>query len=143
MPVDEASLFAITDAAHAVRAHFRKAYGIAPSGPGPFSDSEYGLPLPPEGHPLAVRFARAVLRRAHQATRFPPERVAAVVARAKRILDHANADKGKSTESARPWREVDWVEPHGGKSIEPHPGEAIYAFLERHPGAVPRSLLRG
>ncbi|HEY1882217.1 MAG TPA: hypothetical protein VGG51_04160 [Candidatus Cybelea sp.] len=83
------------EAMPAVHSTFRKKFGIPPKGtppPGGWADSDYGFPLPPSDHPLAYKFARAVLSRAHQNTKFDPARLAKVVSRAKAIV--AKHDKG-------------------------------------------------
>jgi hypothetical protein len=69
-----------------VKAAFRKKYGIPPKGAGPHAASSYGLPLPPASHPAAIPFARAVIRRAGQATNFDPDDVRKQVRKAKDIL---------------------------------------------------------
>lgn len=87
----------VGEAMPAINADFRRKYGIPPKGtppPGGWADSDYGFPLPPADHPQAVKFARAVLSRAHQNTRFAPDALAKQVARAKAILAKANKAKG-------------------------------------------------
>ncbi len=80
-----------------IHAQFRRKYGIPPKGKGPHPPSSYGLPLPPAGHPMAVSFARAALRRAHQATNYRTSDVAKQVRKAKAILAKHNR---KNVESA-------------------------------------------
>jgi hypothetical protein len=128
-------------AAGTVHADFRKKYGIPPKGPGPHAPSDYGFPLPPAGHPQALKFAHAVLSRAHQATNFDPADVAKQVRKAKAII--AQHDKSKEAVKATPWRDVRWVDasqPNSrGGVIAAHPrkAESIKAFLARVPSAMP------
>lgn len=83
-----------------ITAEFRKKYGIAPKGGGPPSD--YALPLPPADHPLASKFARAVLSRAGQvdASKYSPASIARQVAKAKAILAKKRGPKKKVAEAA-------------------------------------------
>jgi hypothetical protein len=70
-------------------AEFRKKYGIAPKGDAPkegWPPSAYGFPLPPKGHPEAIRYAHAVLTRAHQNTKYDPVDLAKQVKKAQEIL---------------------------------------------------------
>jgi len=63
----------------AIHASFRKKFGIPPKGKPPaggWADCDYGYPLPPSDHPQAYKFARAVVRRAHQNTKFDPAQLA-------------------------------------------------------------------
>jgi hypothetical protein len=87
-----------SEAMPAVHASFRKKYGIPPKGtppPGGWADSDYGFPLPPSDHPQAYKFARAVISRAHQNTKFDPGRLAKVVSRAKAIVAKHGKGDGK------------------------------------------------
>lgn len=77
------------EAMPAINASFRRKYGIPPKGTAPaggWADSDYGFPLPPADHPNALKFAHAVLSRAHQNTRFDPADVAKQVRKAKAIV---------------------------------------------------------
>jgi hypothetical protein len=87
----------VDEAMPAIHASFRKKYGIPPKGKPPaggWADSDYGFPLPPSDHPQAYKFARAVVSRTHQNTKFDPGRLAKVVARAKAII--AKHERSKS-----------------------------------------------
>ncbi|MBD5603548.1 MAG: hypothetical protein IAI48_00405 [Candidatus Eremiobacteraeota bacterium] len=71
------------------KAAFRKKFGIKPKGDGPHAPSDYGLPVPDKGHPLAVPFARAALSRAKAALmggRFEKADVVKQVRKANTIL---------------------------------------------------------
>jgi hypothetical protein len=52
---------------------FKRLYGIPPKGTPPkggWPDSAYGFPVPPSTHPQALKYARAVLSRAHQSKNY-------------------------------------------------------------------------
>lgn len=84
-------------------ADFRKKHGVPPSGKGPHPASSYKLPLPPATHPMAKRYARAVLSRAHKTKGVSPANVAKQVRKANRILygkpNPTPADKAKHREA--------------------------------------------
>ncbi|HEX3456637.1 MAG TPA: hypothetical protein VHR97_01665 [Candidatus Baltobacteraceae bacterium] len=72
-----------------IHASFRRKHGIPPKGKPPaggWADSDYGYPLPPSDHPQAYKFARAVVSRAHQNTKFDPDQLAKQVRRAQTII---------------------------------------------------------
>lgn len=87
-----------------VDANFRKKHGVPPSGPGPHPPSSYKLPMPPASHPMAKKFARAVLSRAKKTKGVSPANVAKQVAKANRVLygksNPTAKDKSKHRESA-------------------------------------------
>ena len=86
LPVDEDNARGET-----ITADFRRRYGIGDTG---------RLPLPPRDHPDALKFARAILSRAHQVKGVDPAKVAARVAKAKSYL--ASAKSGKES-AVTPW----------------------------------------
>jgi hypothetical protein len=93
-------------------ADFRKKHGVPPSGKGPHPASSYKLPLPPATHPMAKRYARAVLSRAHKTKGVSPENVAKQIRKANTILygkpNPTSADKAKHRESA-PVRLLEYI----------------------------------
>lgn len=85
-------------------AAFRKQYGIPPKGTPPkggWPDSAYGFPVPPADHPDALRYARAVLARAHMSKKFAPDDLQKQIKKAQAIVKKHNANykpsKGAST----------------------------------------------
>jgi|GEM_PF-978199 len=130
----------------AINATFRRKYGIPPKGNSSAPDSEWGFPLPPAGHPDALKFARAVLDRAHQATNFAPADVARQVAKARRIIKGEHK-WNTATERATPWRQVRWVNAgaarkEGFAAVVPRKTESLREFFARVPGAVPAQSVR-
>jgi len=94
--MNDSQLHPATEAIPGVNASFRKKYGIPPKGKPPergWADSDYGFPLPPDDHPKAYHFARAVVSRAHQNTRYDPAKVAARVKRAQAIIKRHEGSK--------------------------------------------------
>jgi hypothetical protein len=98
MSVNSSQANPLVDAMPGLNASFRKKYGIPPKStppPGGWADSDYGFPLPPNDHPKAYQFARAVVSRAHQNTKFDPAKVAARVKRAQGIIAKHGKSQGK------------------------------------------------
>lgn len=87
-----------------VDAAFRKKHGVPPSGPGPHPASSYKLPMPPATHPLAKKFARAVLSRAKKTKGVSPANVAKQVGKANRVL-YGKSNPTASAKAAK--READ------------------------------------
>ncbi len=74
-------------------AKMRRKYGIAPKGKPPkggWPDSAYGFPVPPKGHPQALRYARAVLSRAHQSKKYTQADLQKQVRKAQAIVKAHN-----------------------------------------------------
>ncbi len=141
-------LWPLTQSGKGTNAKFRRSYGIPPAGDKNAPASEWGLPLPPAHHPHAVAFAKAVLRRAGQATRFDKVDVAKQVKKARAILAaHAN-ERSTARESVRSWREIAWVNAarsaRNGTALtvaKPRPSESLKEFFARVPAAVPAARL--
>ncbi|TAM90626.1 hypothetical protein EPN42_05645 [bacterium] len=82
-----------TEAALNDKAAFRKKYGIAPKGTPPkggWPASAYGFPLPPADHPQALRYAHAVLSRAHTSKKYPAAVLARQIRKAQAIVKKHN-----------------------------------------------------
>lgn len=153
MAVTDSQLAALTVAkkskseALAVSTSFRKKYGIPPKGTPPeggWADSDYGFPLPPNDHPQAYQFARALVSRAHQNTRFDPKKVAARVKRAEAIIKKHSGERHTS-EGDTPWRKATWVDISRKRrdgtfaEVAPKEDESLTEFRERCPVAVPKA----
>ncbi len=76
-------------------AKFKRLYGIPPKGKAPkggWPDSAYGFPVPPSTHPDAVKYAKAVLARAHMSKKFSAADLKKQIAKAQAIVAKHNKD---------------------------------------------------
>lgn len=74
-------------------AKFKRLYGIPPKGKAPkggWPDSAYGFPVPPSTHPDAVKYAKAVLARAHMSKKFAASDLKKQIAKAQSIVAKHN-----------------------------------------------------
>ncbi len=78
-----------TEAGLTPNAKFKRLYGIPPKGAPPkggWANSDYGFPVPPATHPDAVKYARAVLARAHTSKNFSAADLKKQIAKAQAIV---------------------------------------------------------